>query len=503
MIQSHLLIRSFLLLGALIFLGYRGMFLLQKHIFSYQQQSKKSHLAVPVLASSNEVWMNIFVHGSFGSALGFLSIPHVLDDKVSGTSYRAVTRRLRGDDSFFSEQAILQRGLMRIFPSFDLRVTKGKKYAAYPLIKAYDVVHEYIHSESSQQYYYTFGWSGLISQNSRRYEAVRFFNALYAEYITLKEQGKNPKIRLIAHSHGGNLCLNLAAVQSILRLKKFDSEQKFSQDEDTDKSLHAMFDIIKGLPSKNNMPPKVDQKIWDYVPVTSDLQIEELVLFGTPIQPETQAFCSFPIFKSVYNFYSNQDFIQRFDWVSTRRYFSDQRLVQKSYYGNSEQNKIINRVIQAQLVIGKHWSKRPTLQKNKSENSDSNAQSWWQGIFFGKKEAKRLSADPTHKELWFISWPDDRVQDFWLAPLPIVVLTPILLKLLESFNHVHDVDINIQETHESVKFQIADHQHTIIRKEQKISKSLIDMIKIKVNEWKPVSKTQKEEFNAVYKHVIE
>lgn len=503
MIRYDLLIRYALLMMALIFLTYRTISVIHNYFSVYSCSKPLSQPSNRTIASENELWINVFVHGSFGTTFGFLSIPRVLDDKVSGTSYRQTNRRLRQDDFFFSEQPILERGLIRIFPSFDIRATKGKKYAAYPIIKAYDVIDEQVFPHRPEQYYYTFGWSGLISQNSRRYEAIRLYNALDKEISLLKAQGKNPKIRLIAHSHGGNLCLNLAAIQTILRLKSFNSEQKFSQDEDTDRSLRAMLDIIKGLPSKNNMPAKIEQKVFDYVPLSKDLVIDELILLGTPIQPETQGFCSFPIFKCVLNFYSGQDFIQRFDWVSTRRYFSDQRFVKENFDVNRDNKIDFGRIIQARLVVGRRWSKRPGIRNQKPQEQEQEQPSWWQRLFFGKKENLRISADPTHKELWFVSWQDQGIRDFFFSPLPMVILAPLFLRVLEPFKHLHDVDINISGGHDVVKVQVADYQQTIIRGEQKISRNLIDMIKIKLSDWKPADKTQKEEFNAVYKHVVE
>lgn len=502
MFRFDLFVRYILIMITLIFLGYRGISVMRNFFTYSDNQLIKSN--AHIITQENEVLLNVFVHGSFGSAFGFLSIPRVLDDKIRGTSYRETNRRLRKDDFFFSEQPILERGLVRIVPSFDIHTTKGKRYAAYPIIKAYDVIDELIRVRKSKPYYYTFGWSGLISQNSRRYEAIRLYNALEREVSLLKAQGKNPKIRLIAHSHGGNLCLNLAAIQAILRLKSFDVDQALSQDEDTDKSLRAMFEIMKGLPSKSNMSEKDEQKIWDYVPLSKDLVIDELILFGTPIQPETQSFCSFPIFKNVFNFYSGQDFIQRFDWVSTRRYFSDQRLARKSFMIKDDKQPAFERIIQAQLLIGKQWSKRPKIgEKNIPEKQDDQSVSWWQRLFLGKKEIERISEDPTHKELWFISWNNSPSSKALLYPLPIAILTPVLLHVLHPFKHVHDVDINICGGPDSIKIQVADHQQTVIRNEQKIPRRMIEMIKIKLHDWKPTDKTKQEEFNAVYKHIVE
>lgn len=512
MIQFQVLIRYLLLIAALSLLGYRITSIVRKHYFSSSQNISDQKNGV--IIQNDQAWMTVFIHGSYGSTLGLLSIPRVLDDNVRGSAYREVNRRLREDDSFFSEQPVLTRGLTRIFPSFDLQTTKGKKYSAYPLVKAYDLIDEHLSPERGEQFFYTFGWTGLMSQNSRRYESIRLYNALVKEILRLKEQGKNPKIRLVAHSHGGNLGLNLAAISTVLSLKSLNHEQKFSEDEDTDRSVRAMLEIIKGLPSRANMPSRTGQKILDYVPELKDLVIDELILFGTPIQPETQGFCSYPIFKKIFNFYSGEDFIQRFDWVSTRRYFSDQRFSHEKFSSPQVEQMQFPQIIQARIMIGRQWSKRPGVITSDSQMTStatnqaslSISPSWWQRMFLGKKSAERVSADPTHKEFWFISWPDyssGTRHEVGLLPLPIMILTPMFLKLLEPFKYMHDIDINIRLNNKFVKASVADHDQKIIRAEQKIPRHLIEMIKVHLRSWKPALKTKKEEFDSIYKHVVD
>ncbi len=509
MIKIQVLLRYLLLIAALSFLGYRVFHIVSKKFPAvFQDISDQKDQAI---IHSNQAWMTVFIHGSFGSTLGLLSIPRVLDDNVRGSSYREVNRKIREDDMFFSEQPVLTRGLVRVFPSFDLRATKGKKHSAYPLIKAYDVIDEHIFPERGEQFFYTFGWTGLMSQNSRRYEAIRLYNALLNEYLRLKSEGKNPKIRLITHSHGGNLSLNLAAISTILNLKSFNHEQKFSEDEDTDRSIRATLEILKGLPSKANMPPREGQKVLDYVPESKDLVIDELILFGTPIQPETQGFCSFPIFKKIFNFYSGEDFVQRFDWVSTRRYFSDQRLSQERFSSSYDKQEQFPQIIQARIMIGRRWTKRPqasiqdtqTTSTVANQTDSSTSSSFWQRVFFGKKSVERTSADPTHKEFWFITWAERAKYEVGLLPLPIMVFTPMFLRLLEPFKQMHDIDINIRLNNSFVKVCVADHDQTVIRAEQKIPRNVIDMIKVNLSSWKPALKTKKEEFDSVYKYLID
>ncbi|MFA6527595.1 MAG: hypothetical protein WCT20_04180, partial [Candidatus Babeliales bacterium] len=271
-----------------------------------------------------EVWLNVFIHGSFGSILGFLDFSDVLKDKISGTRYRAVSKKMRNDSHFYRYQPILQRGLIKITPTFDDSVIGPTMCAAFPLIKAYELVGQQTDPSHITNEYYTFGWSGLISQNSRRFEAIRLYNQLSQELDGYHKKGIFPKVRIITHSHGGNLCLNLAAVDAIVNTKSFASTAKLSKDNDENESLHAMLAIMKDLKTKEAVCNLPDQKKWDYVPLNHDLFIDELVMYGTPIQQETEPFCYAPIFGKVFNFYSTEDVIQRSDWVSSKQKLSNQ-----------------------------------------------------------------------------------------------------------------------------------------------------------------------------------
>ena len=78
-----------------------------------------------------------------------------------------------------------------------------------------------------------------------------------------------------------------------------------------------MLTIIRSLPTKELARQIQGQKRFDYVPVEKNFSIDELILLGTPIQPETESFLQSAIFKKVYNVYSSEDTVQQADWVST------------------------------------------------------------------------------------------------------------------------------------------------------------------------------------------
>ncbi len=107
---------------------------------------------------------------------------------------------------------------------------------------------------------YLFGWSGRLSTHERYWAAVILYQKLAALYESYrKEFGVAPRIRLVTHSHGGNVALNLARVH---KLRK-------------------------------------DQ-----------LEIDSLVLLACPVQYETKSLVENNFFKKIYAFYSSLDMVQ-------------------------------------------------------------------------------------------------------------------------------------------------------------------------------------------------
>lgn len=111
------------------------------------------------------------------------------------------------------------------------------------------------HSLFSLDHFYMFGWSGALSAKARQ-EASK---ALMYEVQTLinayQEKKLFPKIRIITHSHGGNVALYLA-------------EQELS------------------------------------------FCIDELILLACPVQEQTKNYISNPLFKQIISLYSPWDLLQ-------------------------------------------------------------------------------------------------------------------------------------------------------------------------------------------------
>lgn len=109
------------------------------------------------------------------------------------------------------------------------------------------------------EHFYILGWNGALSFDERLNAARMLdseFKRLIVDYQT--KYGTKPDIRLITHSHGGNVALNLCAMK----------------------------------PS--------------YV-------IKQLILLACPVQDQTKYYCTHPCFESIYSLYSVADIIQVLD----------------------------------------------------------------------------------------------------------------------------------------------------------------------------------------------
>ncbi len=111
--------------------------------------------------------------------------------------------------------------------------------------------------------FYLFGWSGKLCFVDREQSALRLYQdlkAVCAEYQRV--YNAQPYIRLICHSHGGNVALNLAKMKSI-------DDPNF--------------------------------------------KIDELVLLACPVQTKTKDLITDSTFKKIYSLYSHLDIVQILD----------------------------------------------------------------------------------------------------------------------------------------------------------------------------------------------
>ncbi len=112
------------------------------------------------------------------------------------------------------------------------------------------------------EHFYIFGWNGKLNFEERKKAAQELCYELMNLHDFYREKYDiAPRIRIITHSHGGNVALNLA---------------------------------------------KVKEKNHDFV-------VSELIMLACPVQAETMHLVNDPLFKKVYSFYSESDLIQVID----------------------------------------------------------------------------------------------------------------------------------------------------------------------------------------------
>jgi hypothetical protein len=346
-----------------------------------------------LLAQSNtfltqECWVTIFIHGSFSLRphLTIGNIVKMLNDTIEESVYYRSTEINRRDPFFYKNQAMAGLGLHKI----DLHHPHNN--AAAPILAAsFEEISRYT-GHAISDHYYTFGWSGLVSNKLRYLESAFLHQDLEKLIKKLKDSGLQPKIRLIGYSHGGNLALQLGA----LHTTKAISDQFF---------------------------------------------IDELWLLGTPIQVETDYLINSPIFKKVYNFYSRADSVQTLDFFSFKRFFSRKKFSKRKNF------KLPEKLVQVRLRITE-YEPRPNYKDYK--NVPCNDPKMLKKYFIEK------SYDPGHFELWFMGWTILTYRhSFPLYPLPMLTFLPIIVHYVETHPDTpHDLIAHLKPTCNTIDFSM-------------------------------------------------
>lgn len=443
-----------------------------------------------------ETWMTVFVHGTFGTTLGLFSMFNVIKGNVENTSYKKITSHMRYDPYFHQLQAILEPGLYAVTPTFTPPQTKNKP-CALPLAAAYQSLTDYISPGTENQLFYTFGWSGLMSQQRRRKEAIRFYNMLAVEYKKLQERGITPKIRIIAHSHGGNVVLNLAGVDALARSNAAPTKQEFP-DPDHLTSMQELYTLFEKTSTPEAARTKHNQKKWDYRPTPVPFTIDELIVLGTPLQPETTPFFLSPFFKNIFNVYSAGDTIQGMDWVSTRRYYSDQRLPCLPVDVSSQPN-----VRQIKIMMNKPTVTKKTVETDEPEQPSimGTLSTLWRSLMHEKNASTQ--PDPSHKELWFVAWDATErmlhAQEH-IKPYPYAIFIPFLQALVAEHPTLKDVDVRIKFGKDKVSF--ISYEHDSLKKEKKIilPQVLLSGLQKKIAPWRPDNVTVHDQMNILHRY---
>lgn len=320
--------------------------------------------AIPSSDTPQE-WVVVFVHGimSIKPHITFGNITRFFEDQIRYTQYARTIKTMRNDHHFFKNQAMQERGLVKV----DI-ANKSPGNSAGALGYVMNGMERLAGVKNRKNHYYTYGWSGLLSQSSRYREAARFFHDLQE----LVKSFKRPvNVRVIGYSHGGCVSLELAAAQR---------------------------DIYPDSP----------------------LKIDELVLIATPIQHAAAQLVASPLFKRVYNLHSRHDRVQRIDIFNPNRYLSDRLFEPCNGFSLPE------KIIQVELkLIRNHSSVTPGTVRHEHLGNFENPR-----IVEGYHRLL-TDASPGHGEVWFFGWtPQFYRKSFPLYPLPMISVLPFLQRHL-------------------------------------------------------------------------
>ena len=433
----------------------------------------------------------IFVHGTFGSSLSLLDAPSVIRDDLKGSVYAKTARSMRKDQFFFSTQPLMGKGLVGFRPSFERKKTGGF-FAAYPIAKSFDLMCDSTIKKPESKHYYAFGWSGLLSQEKRRREAVRFLNELSEEVDRFKAKGIDPKITLLCHSHGGNLALNMGLIVAFLREEKV-FEFEFLEQLKIKEKIIKMFE---SLPEKKDRALSRGQKKWDYKPSNPLWNIDEFVMLGSPVQPETEFGILASFFESIFHCYSLADKVQSTDWVSTSRYYSEQRFddLEKSLALHSK--NLPPSFKQLRIMIDREISDEGKFIFKVDKNKKRTLASFLIGSIYEEVD----DVDPTHKELWFLVSPKNGDKSL-LKPIPVVVCVPLIKDLFDVTVAGFDFDLNISRKGELFSLDFSEHNQGTVIGSKSISWDLFESIKKQASSWETDAEFLSREESLIYSHL--
>ncbi|MDR3550878.1 MAG: hypothetical protein P4L31_05650, partial [Candidatus Babeliales bacterium] len=328
----------------------------------------------PATAPVAEVWLNFFVHGimSIKPHLSLGNFLRLMRDDVENTTYSRAVKIMRENNHFYKNQAMQGFGCARIN-----KTNTDPGHACGALANILDELTLYTDGPHIESHYYTYGWSGLLSPSCRYKESLELFKAIDKEVNHYLSLGITPKIRVVGYSHGGNVVLNLGGI----RQKE---------------------------------------------PVNKGLVIDETVLLGTPIQSETDYLINDSLFKKIYNIYSTGDRVQKLDFFSFGRFFSQRVFKERSGF------TLPSKLVQIQLKITRNTPKSRACPKKLANTYNFNNPA----VVSGKSHLLKDSS-PGHAELWFFGWtPVHYRKTFALNPLPTVAILPLILKTVKEFEHL-------------------------------------------------------------------
>ena len=234
----------------------------QRHMIQTTQLVEKPAFILPG-PTKKSVGLTVFIHGTVGSSFNIFNPFVGYHDRTDEDTFSVrALRRYRSHPAMGFDQLLGEEGF------YILNTCKGDPLLASTyLIPAYDEMSRLFEKTCDVQEYALFGWTGLLSNRARRDAGVQLYEALVDYRDRIKKMYKViPVIRIVAHSHGGNVALYVA--QGELEQQK-------------------------------------------------RLEIDSLFMYGTPMQVETAPYISSPLFRHIALGYSWGDSVQRRDFFST------------------------------------------------------------------------------------------------------------------------------------------------------------------------------------------
>lgn len=222
-------------------------------------------------------------------------------------------------------------------------------------------------------------------------------------------------------------------------------------------------------------------KRFDYLPTNKNLQIQEFIMLGSPIQPETEAFCKYDFFERIYNLYSIKDYIQQIDFVSTKQGYSSQRINPK-YAQNS------NKIVQARVMVSRSFKSEKKQIGNTNANDTEQVSTGLLSKVISGAQAYLSDdiKDPSHKDLWFAAW--GRENETFLAPIPTVAFIPLIIKAINQVDKKYtDLDVNLKQSKDNkqIKIQISKYNEFEVINEELFPMELIEKFRLEFKKWDP------------------
>lgn len=385
--------------------------------------------------NDDDTWITIFIHGIMNVKphLSLKNAVRFVTDSVHDTLYSRTVMIMRDDPFFYQNQVMHKIGLMYIDP----KDTVPDQHSLRCMVRLFEELENIAQPNNNiTNYYYAFGWNGLLSQRARHEAACHLFSELHDEISHFKQRGITPRIRIIGYSHGGNVALNMARV-----CKEYCQEQC--------------------------MEP---------------IYVDELILLGTPIKTENNCLAHSPYIRKVYNFYSLRDKVQQLDLFSHNQMFSRRLFIHHTPL--IEPNKIV----QVQLQI----TRMARSCHADAYNFEQSKQVCYNSVAAGTSHLLR-DISPGHTELWFFGWtPLNYRKKYPLYPIPTVAFVPYLLPHLRTLpNNKAHVIVDIRPEHEFLIIKSAKKrlEYTVL---PFISVKEMERLKNLTLEYAPVNHTEKE-----------